>query len=275
LTDPDLLEPHLALWALTPEAPPVQTQTSVVQLVRRGAERLVLKLITHADEAGQRAALAHFGGRGAVRLVDWDGTALLMERAQPGEQLVRLVRGGRDDEATVRAGEVMARLQAQSAPPPAGLRTVESWGRAFARTGPLAIERGVEPGLIDRAEASWAELSASQGPRVLLHGDLQHYNILSDARRGWLAIDPKGVVGEPAFEPGALLRNPVGELRLYASPQIIARRTALLCERLVLDPRRVLAWAFSQAVLSALWSIEDGGEPGQGVAMARACLPLL
>src|SRR6516225_9099851 len=100
VTDPSLLEPHLALWSLTAEAPPAQTQTAVVQFVRRGEERLVLKLITHADEAGQRAALLHFGGRGAVRLVDWDGPALLMERAQPGEPLVRLVREGRDDQAT-------------------------------------------------------------------------------------------------------------------------------------------------------------------------------
>jgi streptomycin 6-kinase len=275
LADIDLLEPHLALWSLTPEAPPVQTQMAVIQFVRRGEERLVLKLITHADEADQRAVLAHFGGRGVVRLVDWDGPALLMERALPGEPLVRLVRAGRDEEATAIAGDVMARLHARAAAPPAGPRSVESLARGFARVGPEAIERGVEQALIDRAQAIFAELCASQGPSVLLHGDLQHYNILSDGRRGWLAIDPKGVIGEPAFETGALLRNPVGELGLYATPQIVARRTAMLSERLALDPRRVIGWAFSQAVLSALWSIEDGGEPGQGVAMARACLPLM
>ncbi len=133
----------------------------------------------------------------------------------------------------------------------------------------------MEAALIDRAQRLYGELAASQGRRVLLHGDLHHYNILEDAGRGWLAIDPKGVVGEPAFEAGALLRNPLGELRLFADSAIIERRTAILCERLGLDRRRVLGWAFSQAVLSALWSIEDGGEPGQGVAMARACLPLL
>jgi streptomycin 6-kinase len=44
----------------------------------------------------------------------------------------------------------------------------------------------------------------------LLHGDLQHYNVLLDRKRGWLAIDPKGVVAEGEFELGAALRNPIG-----------------------------------------------------------------
>ena len=129
--------------------------------------------------------------------------------------------------------------------------------------------------MLDRAEGLYAELSASQGPRVLLHGDLHHYNILEDARRGWLAIDPKGVLGERAFEAGAMLRNPLGEMRQFADAAIISRRTAILTELLGLDRQRILGWAFSQAVLSALWSIEDGGEPDQGLAMARATLPLL
>jgi streptomycin 6-kinase len=275
VTDADLLEPHLAHWRLAPEGPVLSSATALVQLVRRGEEPLALKLLLTSDEAGQRAALLHFAGRGAVRLIDWDGPALLIERAAPGESLVPLVLQGRDDEATAIAGDVMARLHDQASPPPSDLRKVEAWGLGFARVQAKALGRGLEEGLIDRAERLWGELCASQAPRVLLHGDLQHYNILSGAGRGWLAIDPKGVVGEPAFETGALLRNPVGRPDLYAAPGIIERRTAILCERLGLDRTRVLAWAFSQAVLSALWSIEDGGEPGQGVAVARACLTLI
>ena len=275
MTETPALEPYLARWKLTPDGPTMRTATALVQLVRRGDQPLVLKLITHADEADQRTVLAHFGAVSCVRLIDWEGQALLMERASPGTPLVQLVREGRDDEATAIASEVMARLHEQPGPPPAGLRSVESWGRGFERVRLAGMERGVEGELIDRAERIYAELCASQHARVLLHGDLQHYNILADAQRGWLAIDPKGVIGEPEFETGALLRNPVGELGLFAASAIVARRTSILAERLGLDPRRILGWAFSQAVLSALWSVEDGGEPGQGVAVARACLPLL
>ncbi len=275
MTQASALEPFLVRWKLTPDGPAQQTQTAFVQFVRRGEQRLALKLVTHDDEAGQRAALAHFAGRSCVRLIDWEGQAMVMERAWPGTPLARLVREGRDDEATAVACEVMAGLHAQPAPPPDGLRSVESWGRGFERARLAAIKHGVEPELIDRAQLLYGELCASQARRVLLHGDLQHFNILADDQRGWLAIDPKGVAGEPAFEAGALLRNPVGELALFASPAIVARRTAILAERLDVDPLRILGWAFSQAVLSALWSVEDGGEPGQGVATARACLPLL
>ncbi len=52
------------------------------------------------------------------------------------------------------------------------------------------------------------ELLLSQGEPVLLHGDLHHYNLLQH-QDTWLAIDPKGVVGEREFEIGAFLRNPV------------------------------------------------------------------
>jgi streptomycin 6-kinase len=62
------------------------------------------------------------------------------------------------------------------------------------------------------AESLFRELIASSESPVLLHGDLHHFNILSARRQPWLAIDPKGVAGEPAYEPGALLRNPNPEL---------------------------------------------------------------
>lgn len=46
---------------------------------------------------------------------------------------------------------------------------------------------------------------------VLLHGDLHHDNILQNGD-GWLVIDPKGFIGDPAFEPAAYLCNPIPEL---------------------------------------------------------------
>jgi streptomycin 6-kinase len=45
--------------------------------------------------------------------------------------------------------------------------------------------------------------------------DLHHYNVLSDSGRGWLAIDPKGLVGEVEYEVGAAIRNPIDAM---ASP---------------------------------------------------------
>jgi streptomycin 6-kinase len=73
-----------------------------------------------------------------------------------------------------------------------------------------------------------------------------------------VAIDPKGVIGEVEYELGASLRNPYEMPGLFASPEIVWRRLKQYEARLKLDAERALRWAFSQAVLSAIWSVEDG-----------------
>jgi streptomycin 6-kinase len=82
--------------------------------------------------------------------------------------------------------------------------------------------------------------------------------VIFDDRRGWLAIDPKGVVGEIEYEIGAALRNPVDRPDLWASREILQRRIQIFEQALHLDTVRAVRWAFSQAVLSAIWSWEDG-----------------
>jgi len=113
----------------------------------------------------------------------------------------------------------------------------------------------------------FAELAESQRTRCLLHGDLHQANILFDDQRGWLAIDPKGVVGEPAYEFGAMLRNPKVELA--------KRRVAIIAERLGLDRKRVEAWAYAQAVLSAVWCIEDGDDPTRAIEASKLLIRVL
>ena len=73
-----------------------------------------------------------------------------------------------------------------------------------------------------------------------------------------MAIDPKGVVGELEYEVGALLRNPVEHPEVFSNPATITRRLETLTTLLHLDPARTLAWSFAQAVLSAIWDVEDG-----------------
>src|SRR5262249_16592513 len=116
----------------------------------------------------------------------------------------------------------------------------------------------IDRALVEHAQRVYAELAAAQRNPALLHGDLQHYNVLHDAARGWLAIDPKGVVGELEFEIGAALRNPVDRPELFAAPATVERRLEIFHDALGIDVDRARAWAFAQGVLSAIWSIEDG-----------------
>ena len=264
---------RLARWGLTADGEPVETIAGVVQFVRRGQERLAFKVSTAADEAAQAATLAHWGGHGAVRVVDVDAGALLMERAWPGEPLSGLVLEGRDDEATQVVCDLIASLH--RAPAPAGFRSVEDWGLGFGRVRAQALAAGADASTVDLGQTLYDDLCRSQGDRFLLHGDLHHDNILRDDARGWLAIDPKGVVGELAYETGCMLRNPGEDPGLYADPAVISRRAAILAERLELDPPRIVGWCFAQAVLSALWSLEDGCDASRGWRTAQATRPLL
>jgi streptomycin 6-kinase len=98
---------------------------------------------------------------------------------------------------------------------------------------------------------------ASEGRQFLLHGDLHHDNVVRDQRDGWLVIDPKGVVGQSAFETAAALRNPVDFFPFPLDPKIMERRVAIFAERLAVDRSRILGWYVGQSVLSACWLVED------------------
>jgi len=268
-------ELHAAMdrWRLAPDGPLVETRSGCIAFVRHGPDRRVLKMLSPgSDETIGVSALAHYKGIGAVNILDRTGRAMLLERIEPGHQLAEYVLAGNDDRATGILCDVMQALH-RSGPPATTFPLVEAWGESFAdyrRTnGPLPSP------LVERAEVLYRELCESQGPRVLLHGDLHHDNVLYDARRGWLAVDPKGVLGEPAYETGAALRNPTADVALFATPAIIDRRVRILCERLLLDRARVLGWCFAQAVLAAIWAVEDETEDERGVATAQATLPLL
>src|SRR4029079_19726764 len=94
--------------------------------------------------------------------------------------------------------------------------------------------------LVEQVEALFAELLASAAEPALLHGDLHHGNILADGPRSWRANDPKGLVGEPAYEAGALLRNPLPELLAWPDPaRVQARRIDILADRLGIDRARL------------------------------------
>ena len=111
-----------------------------------------------------------------------------------------------------------------------------------------------------------------------MHGDLHHYNILFDRKHGWTAIDPKGVVGEVEYEIGASLRNPYERPELFASAQAVTKRLMIYERRLKLDSGRTLKWGFAQAVLSAIWTVEDGfsvNESAPSLVLANAIRPML
>lgn len=253
-----------------------ETESSVFVFGRRKDQPVVLKVVKRTEDEWLSGAVLHaFEGRGVVRVFDYVEGALLLERLSPGSSLVSMATHGRDDQATGIVADVIGRMSPQDAI--AGVPTVEDWGLGFGHC--QARDDNLIPrGLVEDARLVYSKLCVSQSRRRLLHGDLHHDNVLLDSERGWLAVDPKGVVGELEYEVGAALRNPHKQPELFASQARITRRVDRFERELHLDAGRVLAWAFSQAVLAAIWAIEDGFviEPvNKWIALANTIRPMI
>jgi streptomycin 6-kinase len=233
-----------------------ETPTSVVSYGRRDGRAVVLKVVKRPGDEWRSGQIASaFGGNGFVRVLEYVEGAMLLDRLEPGTPLTTLTCSGSDDDATAIVADVIAAMSPGHAPE--WCPTVSDWGGSFARylaEGDTQIPRT----LVMRAATIFTDLCASQRHVRLLHGDLQHYNVLHDRALGWVAIDPKGVVGELECELGASLRNPVERPDIFTDPATIERRLRVLSSRLSLDRERITRWAFAQAVLSLIWGVEDG-----------------
>jgi streptomycin 6-kinase len=273
---PALVEHCAGRWELKVGSPfaPLSYNYAAPAEGPRG-ERFVLKLgVPTHGLLSEIDALLGFDGYGAARLFDSDAArgALLLERLEPGTPLTALCEED-DKAATAAAASVMRKLNRAGTYQPHPRPTAADWGLGFER---CRAHFGGGPGpfpkkLFEESESLYAELLKTSAPPVLLHGDLHHGNILAAARAPWLAIDPQGVGAEPAFEVGALLRNPLPQLLRLPDPvRVSERRIAQLSDELGFERARVRGWGLAQAMLSAWWSIEDEGELGEyGYATAE------
>jgi streptomycin 6-kinase len=270
---PLLLDALAESWSLTVLPPfPNLTYNYVAPAIRADGELAVLKVgVPNAELTTEIAALRCFDGRGCARLVAADEAhgALLIERLLPGTPLRDLEP---NDRTILISAEIMQQLW-RPVPDAHPFPTTATWGEGFVRMR-RAFDGGSGPfptALTDAAERLYAELDAASATPVVLHGDLHQENVLAAQRAPWLAIDPKGVVGEPAYEVGALLRNPPPWRTQSELVRIMARRVDLLSEALGFERERIAGWGLAQAILSAWWSYEDHGYGwGEAIACAEA-----
>jgi streptomycin 6-kinase len=255
---PDLINEASRRWDITDIRVVPNLSYNFVAFAKRRDQGVVLKIgVPNKELTSEITALGLFNGRGSVGLLEADknNSMFLLERLHPGDMLATL----KDDEqATNLAAEVMLGLW-QPAPSNGELIQLSDWFKGFGKlrasyegnTGPL------DKGLVERAEGAVREFFAEDYAPMLIHGDLHHFNILSSAR-GWLAIDPKGVIGPAAYEVGPLLINPWGELTDNMDKVgITKRRIAILSARLGFESERIRLWGLAHAVLSAWWSLDS------------------
>ncbi len=258
---PEIISECERLWSLEVGHPFASLSYNyVAPATSSNGKEFVLKIGVPRSEIGREiAALRLYDGRGSVRLIDSNPELglLLLERIKPGSMLIERC-PEYDEEATRIAACIMQRLW-QTVTSDHSFKPIEDWFQGLVKLR-KTFDGGFGPfpkNLVEAAESLYIELSRSMDDPVLLHGDLHHYNILASTRESWLAIDPKGVIGEAACEVGALLRNPLDLLTWPDLDCIIERRVAIFKETLGFDHQRIVGWGIAQAVLSAWWSHEN------------------
>jgi streptomycin 6-kinase len=220
---------------------------------------VILKLgVPNRELNSEITALKLYNGRGACRLLDADAEKgmLLLERLTPGRMLASVMD---DEQATRIAAEVMMQLWRPAPENRDDFILLANWFDGFKRlrqrfnggTGPTPAK------LVETAESLSQELLTENKDEALLHGDFHHFNVL-ESERGWLAIDPKGVIGPKGYEVGPLLINPVPDFLNGSNPKVqTAKRIAVLSEMLGMEREYIRSWGLCHAALSAWWSIED------------------
>ncbi|MET8912183.1 aminoglycoside phosphotransferase family protein [Micromonospora sp. NPDC004551] len=226
----------------------------------------VLKLQYPDDDSVHEAtALAHWAGRGAIRLLahDAERRALLVERCVPGTPL----HGLPQDAALDVAIGLLPRLGVPAGPP---FTSLAEEAAGWAERMPAKWERLNRPferRLLDAALGLLAGLVPSQGEQVLVNQDLHAGNVLAAGREPWLAIDPKPLVGEREFAAVPLVRGP----ELGNTPGAVRHRLDRLSAGLGLDRERVRGWA---VVHTLAWSMGDDAVFPQQVETVRWLLDL-
>lgn len=251
---------YLSRWNLTPDGVPVSTRGSRLMPVRQDGEPAMLKIAMVGEECRGAALMEWWGGDGAARVLARDGEAVLLERATGPGSLAAMSCGGDDEGATRILCNAIAVLHTPRAVPPPALVPLALW---FRDLGPAASVHG---GILPLASTAADALLATPRDVGVLHGDIHHGNVLDFGDRGWLAIDPKALHGERAFDYANLFCNP--DRRTATDPGVFQGRVDVVAAVAGLDRARLLRWILAWCGLSAAWHLADGEAPDTALAVA-------
>ncbi|MGN6753205.1 MAG: aminoglycoside phosphotransferase family protein [Intrasporangium sp.] len=259
---PRLLADLLDEWELEPIGPTMTGVCSIALPVRLlGSHRelagvsgeAVLKVSwPHPEAATESLALQVWNGHGAARLYRADPArfAILLERLHPRD----LSRVDIDTACEV-IGGLLATLRR---PPHPRIPRLDDYAERQAVE--LREARPVIPRrYLDQAAALARELVVRPpGEDRLLHSDLHYFNVLGAYRSPWLAIDPKPMAGDVAFEIAPSLWNRAEELGTGSEIRwSLRRRLEIICERAGIDEGRARAWTIVREADNALEAADD------------------
>ncbi|MFC9330505.1 aminoglycoside phosphotransferase family protein [Kitasatospora sp. NPDC057015] len=259
---PERVTGYLRHWDLTLERilDPGGRLSLIGYVHRDDLSPAVLKagLIT-PETAQEHAALTHWAGRGAVLLLAAEPAEgmLLLERLH-GEIPLRSLA---EAKAMLEAAGLLQRLWV---PPAEGHPFTTVADRVAVLSDGIRRHRDL-PGaadtrpLADEALGIADDLLGSGDERFLLHGDFHHGNVLAADRSPWLAIDPRPLVGERAYDLARLAQDRMDTLVGSPGPRGAARRRLhQLAEAVEVDHDRLRGWTLFRSVATGLHSLDAG-----------------
>lgn len=217
-------------------------------------KHIILKLSLDTTAlANEAKALRAFKGFGAANIIAEDKGMLILERAMPGGSLMGHF-PVRDVESIQIAAKLMNGLHKARVSDKAKFPSLHDWLKPLEQTWPINDAHLI------KARKLAKQLLAMNQRQVLLHGDLHHDNILQNGK-DWLAIDPKGVMGDQAYEVAAFMRNPIPALLSAPNVKdILQRRIGTFARLLSSSFEQIYCWCFIQGVLSQIWAIENNND---------------
>ncbi|MFM1958735.1 MAG: hypothetical protein RL588_252 [Pseudomonadota bacterium] len=241
--------PWLERWRLTPDGAPFSSTWSRLLPVTRDGRALMLKAAMADQEVHGSAFLAGYAGRGAVEVVEREADAVLLERAAGPRSLSQVAAEAGEDAAFRILCKGVETLQAAPGPFPVEPLPLSAWFSIL----PQAAAHVGGTGVYAEAARLLERLLATTTGEAPLHGDLHAGNLLDGGEgRGWLAIDPKGLRGDPVSDHAMMLfpGPPPGGV---AAPEVVVGRAGRVAALANLPPDRLLGWAFCVAAQYAGW----------------------
>lgn len=264
-------------WRIELEAVAPPDTVNLVLFGQSGrAGEIVLKMSPPTYESrAELAALRLVAGPGVVRLIDADPTIsiMMLERIRPGADLKEA--GLADDESTCIGAE---RLLAFWREPERrdDLIPLDRWARELLEYVP-GSRTDLPEDLLATGAGIAHELLGAPTKQALLHGDLHHQNILWSDERGWVTIDPKGLIGDRGYDIATWMKNPWGVHLRDDFLELANRRLDIFAEMLGEDRSRLAKWTVFHAALSLCWSLDfENPEDIEGdLALLRSMARLL
>ena len=208
---PELLKTYETKWGLKAKGAFEDLSINYVEKAQtKNGEDVVLKIGFPEDQEFSRevSALEIYNGNGAVKILreDLDNSVLLLEACLPGKPLHSL----NDEEKEIliftnTAKRVWKKVTKDSEFPKLS-DEVKYFDWYFGNKE--KAQKYLPEELVKKALEKYKNLIESQKELYLLHSDLHHDNILS-SDRGWLAIDPRGLIGEREFKAGVFIIDPL------------------------------------------------------------------